>query len=102
MGKGKLVNEWEMEKTTISTDDRREPAACLTPSAPRRIQLQEPALPAGSLPTETGRAAHNASSACSANPVFSEEWAAQHNHEIWAAGADGTYGWRNGPDGVFE
>ena len=29
-------------------------------------------------------------------------WAARHNHELWKAGPDGTYAWRNQADGYFE
>jgi hypothetical protein len=33
---------------------------------------------------------------------FEDEWAARHNHELWGAGPDGTYGWRDQADGVFK
>jgi len=39
---------------------------------------------------------------CQSTEIFDEPWAARHNREIWLTGPDGTYGWRNGPDGFFD
>jgi hypothetical protein len=33
---------------------------------------------------------------------FEDEWAARHNHELWGAGPDGAYGWRDQADGFFK
>ena len=34
--------------------------------------------------------------------VWPEPWAAAHNRELWKAGPDGTYAWRDQADGYFE
>jgi hypothetical protein len=34
--------------------------------------------------------------------IFSEAWAARHNHDLWGTGPDGTNQWRNQADGFFE
>jgi hypothetical protein len=33
---------------------------------------------------------------------FEDEWAARHNEELWGAGPDGTYRWRDQADGFVE
>jgi hypothetical protein len=33
---------------------------------------------------------------------FEDEWAERHNEEIWGAGPDGTYRWRDQADGFYE
>jgi hypothetical protein len=34
--------------------------------------------------------------------TWPEIWPAAHNREIWNAGPDGAYSWRNQADGFFE
>jgi hypothetical protein len=49
-----------------------------------------------SIPTTDG-------AACLAQELtWSEIWPARHNREVWKAGSDGTYAWRDQADGFFE
>ena len=34
--------------------------------------------------------------------IWPEFWPARGNHDLWGAGPDGTYEWRNQCDGYFE
>jgi hypothetical protein len=37
-----------------------------------------------------------------AEVIWPEIWPAAHNREIWGAGPDGTYDWRDQADGFYE
>jgi len=62
-----------------------------------RITVTLPQLNANAKPATTGDAAP-----ASGHGGFEDEWAARHNHELWQAGPDGTYGWRDQADGFFK
>jgi hypothetical protein len=37
-----------------------------------------------------------------AEVIWPEIWPALHNHELWGAGPDGNYHWRDQADGFYE
>lgn len=66
---------------------------CASPSAAIEGELPGSPIP---IPTIDGALY------LAAEILFPEIWPAAHNRELWGAGPDGTFGWRNQADGVFE
>jgi hypothetical protein len=67
---------------------------CALPGAAHRGELTGSSLP---IEPTIDDGLHGA-----AETIWAEIWPAAHNEEIWGAGPDGTFAWRNQADGVYE